>query len=633
MGAIFGTYSKEKDKLEKYNSRAQFFEKYKFDRSDFLEKKCSIYSCFHQEFTLESKNEILPYYDEESNCLITADVILDNRDELIKLLKLKESVEWTDGRLILESYKKWNKDCPMYLLGDYSFAIHDYNTDEIILVKDHVGKRSLYYTYDNNSIAFSTILEPLSIGKDINVDYFKRFLGISYITNDVHPNETIYKDVYHTKPAHILIYKNGKIIEKRYWNFKKYKHKMSINSTVQHFNKLYSEAVRCRLRTNGKVGILLSGGLDSSSVACVAAPILDKENKKLYSYTTIASEEYGLNNAKYTLANEMELVKEMEKKYPNIIINALDSKGRNSYNSNNILIEIMEQPYKFIENGYWLNYLNEKAGEEGCKVLLDGQFGNYGISHTNIMRSLKFKFQRFQWISFSKDFSNFCRIRGYSRKKNAKLFLKTYLQKTKVDPKDYLTKFANVSGENSRLIHDYFYELSHKPKFVSKRNEDIAVFMRDSYLNEFSAYETKMGLKYNIIKRDPTRDIRILEFCYNMPPEMFNYMGESRTLIKIAMKNIVPDPILNNKKLGLQGADWLHRVQPILGDILNQLRKDIDDFDIIDEVIDKSAFLKLLEVYDKFNISEMTLDERVDLRSIFIVINFIEFLKKENQKY
>ena len=95
---------------------------------------------------------------------------------------------------------------------------------------------------------------------------------------------TLYEDVFNLPPACAMLVNRDGLKKWRYWEIKKTK-ELHFDTDAEYeeaFRKVYSEAVNCRLRSVKKVGILLSGGLDSGSIACLASPELKKRNEKLY---------------------------------------------------------------------------------------------------------------------------------------------------------------------------------------------------------------------------------------------------------------------------------------------------------------------------------------------------------------
>jgi len=624
MSAILGVISNKNDSTDTFKNQMMTFDKYKFDRIDYRACKNTHFACFHQEVTEESVNEILPFYDEESQCFITADAILDNREELCNLLNLKLSNKLTDSKLILESYRKWGYDCPKYLYGDFAFAIYNSKIDELIIAKDQLGKRSLYYSYDEHGISFSTIMEPLINGKVINKNYAQRFLAIGYIMDDIQGHETIYNNVYHVKPAHIMIYRNGDFKERKYWTLNRKKIVSSIEEQVKQAKQIFEEAVKCRLRTNGDVGVLLSGGLDSSAVACVAAPILNKSGKNLNSYTVSSSSLYDVDHMPSISIDETDLVQIIQKRYSNIKLNFFEFNNKDSYSEIDEILNIIEQPYKFFENSFWYKNITAAAGKDGCRVLLDGQFGNLGISYSNIDKHLYLLLKELKLFTFYKDMASYCRKYGLSKKKVIKKLFTQKLKKHKNTEKSYFNNYSLVDERNMSMIDNFFASVAKKQLKVSNRNNDLEVFTQPIFLNNLGAIETKFGLKYNLMKRDPTRDVRVIECCYNTSPNVYNYLGGSRMLIKLIMKDIVPEEVLQSKVKGLQSADWKHRIKKHWDEIFNSLTIEESEIRNLSSLIDIDKYLKFVHENKSLNLSGK--DQSPELRNMLIVLIFGKFI-------
>ena len=142
----------------------------------------------------------------------------------------------------------------------------------------------------------------------------------------------------------------------------------------------FNLAVTEKLRTYGNVGAHLSGGLDSGSVVSFAAKELKKENKQLHTYSYIPEESFNDWTPKYYVADERPYIKETVQYVGNIKDQYLDFEGKSPLSEVDDFLELMEMPYKFFENSYWLNGINEQAHKEGIKILLNGARGNHSIS-------------------------------------------------------------------------------------------------------------------------------------------------------------------------------------------------------------------------------------------------------------
>jgi asparagine synthase (glutamine-hydrolysing) len=234
--------------------------------------------------TPESLVEKLPLHHRDSGCTITADMRLDNREAL--LAKLGEKARGRvvgDGELILRAYFKWGEDCAQHLLGDFAFAIWDARERRLFCARDQMGMRQLaYFHQPGRAFVFATepaaVLRHPAVPEDLNVGRIADFL------DDLEHFDlaaTFYSAVSRLPPAHTLIVDRSQLRLRKYWSLRvpPSLRLKSNNLYVEGFLRVFRSAVECRLRSAGPVGAMLSGGMDSSSVAAMAAEILAEEGR------------------------------------------------------------------------------------------------------------------------------------------------------------------------------------------------------------------------------------------------------------------------------------------------------------------------------------------------------------------
>ena len=234
--------------------------------------------------TPEALVEVLPLTDGDSGCTITADARIDNREELIGELGLSSETRVIgDGELILRAYLEWGEDCPKHLLGDFAFAIWDPGKERLFCARDHMGMRQLLYHYAPGRLfAFATEADALvahpAVPKRINqgriADYLDDLEGLDFTS-------TFFEEVFRIPPAHVLKLDPTGFSVRRYWKLKPGP-ELKLDADQDYadaFLNVFTEAVRCRLRSAGSVGSMLSGGLDSNSIAAVAAALLAVEGR------------------------------------------------------------------------------------------------------------------------------------------------------------------------------------------------------------------------------------------------------------------------------------------------------------------------------------------------------------------
>jgi asparagine synthase (glutamine-hydrolysing) len=206
---------------------------------------------------------------------ITFDGRLDNRDDLRLLrdpfIRRKPPVrgDSSDAELALAAYERAGGDGFVSLIGDWSLALFDRRRRQLVLASDFAGVRPLYYSISGSQIRWSTRLRPLAClaaTDDLDDEYVAGLLMFGGC-----PNRTPYKGVFSVPPGHYLTASAGRVDVRPFWKLPvhesvTYQHQMDYE---QHLRELFRDAVRCRLRSNAAVLCELSGGFDSSSIACM----------------------------------------------------------------------------------------------------------------------------------------------------------------------------------------------------------------------------------------------------------------------------------------------------------------------------------------------------------------------------
>lgn len=248
--------------------------KYPADDIQIWHKENAFLGCHAQWITPESVGEQLPFYNYEKQLAITADAIIDNRDELFEKLQVDYSdrKNMTDSELILLSYQKWGEAAPKYLVGDFAFMIWDEKKQTLFGARDFSGSRTLYFYRGEEKFTFCTIINPLFslpyVEKKLNKQWIAEFLAIPVNFESVDPQLTVYKYIEQVPPSHTILVKEGEVKFSRYYT-PTVGEMLNLKSNEEYeeaFREVYQSAVKARLRTHHQVGAHLSGGLDSGSV-------------------------------------------------------------------------------------------------------------------------------------------------------------------------------------------------------------------------------------------------------------------------------------------------------------------------------------------------------------------------------
>jgi asparagine synthase (glutamine-hydrolysing) len=223
--------------------------------------------------TPESLHEQQPLADETGNLCLTLDGRVDNREELRAALEAKGAKlrTDTDAELVLRTYEYWGEECPKRIIGDFAFVIWDGRKRQLFCARDPLGIKPFYYHSDGRTFLCGSelrqLLEDVSIRREPNEGMIGEYLACAITDNQ----ETLYRDVLRLPPAHFLLVQPGRTRKERYWDIDPAREVRYHTDAeyAEHLLDILKAPVRCRLRSSGRIGADLSGGVDSSAIVGV----------------------------------------------------------------------------------------------------------------------------------------------------------------------------------------------------------------------------------------------------------------------------------------------------------------------------------------------------------------------------
>ncbi len=242
-----------------------------------------IYRPFHT--TAESRNEQQPLISARGN-ILTWDGRLDNRRELADHLKLP--AHQTDAAIVLAAYERWGHVCFQRLLGDWALVIWDSARRSIVMARDVFAVRHLYYHLTRNHITWCTHLAPLvqqpGASWKLDDDYIA-----GYLISFPEAHRTPYVGLSAVPPAASVEVRDGKARVHCYWHLDpresiRYKTDAEYED---HFRHLFRQSVARRLHADAPILAELSGGMDSSSIVCMADDILGRDKAECPQLDTV----------------------------------------------------------------------------------------------------------------------------------------------------------------------------------------------------------------------------------------------------------------------------------------------------------------------------------------------------------
>ncbi|MGX5841780.1 lasso peptide isopeptide bond-forming cyclase [Mesorhizobium sp. ArgA1] len=300
---------------------------------------------------------------------ITADCRLDNRDELLARLGIRDS-SVADAVLLMRAYLRWGEACPDHLQGDFAFAIWDGERQQLFCVRDHFGVKPFYYHSSDRSFVFASEIGPILDVGGVDMRISERQISgfLAGLPDD--PQSTAYADIFRLPARHSLTVTGNQVVLRRYWQIEPSPRPMR-SDAAEEFRHLFSQSVRNRMRGTPAVGAMLSGGLDSSSIACVAGLQNAAQRKpRLPTFSLVFEKGSPMDERPF-----IEAVLGQQK-----VDGTLISVGNYApFAEFERILE--EQEETFLAPGLSLTRdIYRTAGAKGMKVLLDGHGGDEVVS-------------------------------------------------------------------------------------------------------------------------------------------------------------------------------------------------------------------------------------------------------------
>lgn len=503
--------------------------------------------------TPESLNEHLPF--ERDRLVITADARIDNREELIDLLHLKtyQPEQISDSELILYAYQRWGEDCPAKLLGDFAFSIWDSAEQHLFCARDHFGVKPFYYYYQpGQRFVFGTEIKAIFCYEDIP----KRLneIKISDFMLEMFEDKarTFYVNISRLPPASVMIVKKDGFCQREYWTLNP-KQEIKLKSDAEYaeaYRSLFIEAVRCRLRSAFPIGSMLSGGLDSSSITCVAHDLLTTNKvQELHTFSIIFNQIKKSDEREY-------IYKVLERK--NFIAHFIEGDRAKPFDDLDKILWFQDEP--FYAPNLFLNWRTwQSVYDSGVRVLLDGFLGDNVISHG--IEYLNELANRWRWLTLARQLKQYL----INSKLDVPLMrplgmyflqqgIKPYLPEIGLalwrrlrgrrasQPFDeyhlFESKFSDRTALRSRLTSAYQYGRSIK----TSRQVHYQSLGNGMIQNALEIYN-KGCSSFHFETRTPYVDKRLVEFCLAAPGHQKINQGYTRIVMRRALQGFLPEEI------------------------------------------------------------------------------------------
>ncbi|WP_192179370.1 lasso peptide isopeptide bond-forming cyclase [Mesorhizobium amorphae] len=482
---------------------------------------------------------------------VTADCRLDNREELLARLGIRDS-SLADGSLLMRAYLRWGEACPTYLQGDFAFAIWDSERQVLFCARDHFGVKPFYYHADDRRFLFASEIGPIlgvgGAGACLSEHQISGFLA--GLPDD--PQSTPYTDIFRLPARHSLTVSDSQVVLRRYWQIEPSPRPMR-SDAAEEFRHLFSQSVRNRMRGTPAVGAMLSGGLDSSAIACVAGLQNATARKpRLPTFSLIFERGSSMDERPF-----IDAVIGQQK-----VDGTLIAVGNYApFAEFERILE--EQEGTFLAPGLSLTRgIYREAGAKGMKVLLDGHGGDEVVSqghgHLHELANAG------KWMELWREIRSASNTYGDSMLGLYYQFLTLYgpawrIAKLRHTVRRILGRVRSrpaaprgpswrhlVNPELARRtdLVDRFHRAGHMPSTVSA-SEALShrwILSNGIVPHAFEVLD-KAAANFGVEPRYPFWDKPLVEFCLALPGEEKLHNGFGRHVLRRAMEGILPPSV------------------------------------------------------------------------------------------
>jgi asparagine synthase (glutamine-hydrolysing) len=457
-----------------------------------------------------------------------------------------------DTEVILHAWAEWGRACLEKFNGMFAFSILDSEHNKVYLVRDRFGIKPLYYTDQHQYFAAGSEVKQLRVLPAYKFELHKE-VALEYLIDGRldHRKETFEQGIVQLLPGHVLEYNlsDTTCTVSPWYSINPKTTKGKFSNIKKNFKKHLAESVKLRMRADVPVGTCLSGGLDSSTIACLMQGVLDTEKaaQKIQTVTSCSTD------AKYD-----------EWKFADIINKHIDALPHQVFPSFQKLEEDIDKllwhmDYPFGSTSQFSQWcVFEGAKDKNMTVMIDGQgadeqLAGYGGNdlplYTGLFRQLKWKTLAVESIAYKSKHGSWPigfllgAVQSILPAPLLKIFPINYQVAKKEIP-------AWIKGEGKNEIKQPLYSL------------------RSSLLDQLSGqplpsllrYEDRNSMAFSIESRVPFMDVHVVEYNLSIPEKWVYHKGERKYVLRESFKGIVPDTILQRRdKMGFVSAEekWM----------------------------------------------------------------------------
>jgi asparagine synthase (glutamine-hydrolysing) len=481
----------------------------------------------------------------------------------------------SDSEVIVHAYEEYGDDCVDWLNGMFAFAIWDSTKQRLLLARDRLGIKPLYYAFMREQLIFGSELKAVishpSVAPDIDIEALDLFLSLEYIPAP----KTIILGVNKLAAGHRLILQNDQVRVERYWDITRKQIRLSEEDCIGQLSELIQDSVSMRLMSDVPLGAFLSGGIDSNTVASF---MNDDQPEPIRAFSI------GFHNKTY---DELTYAQQAAKYLGAVHYTELFDPDVLSLTER--LVGHLDEP--LADFSIFPTYLVSKLASQYVKVVLSGDGGDeifagyetyiaqyydsiYGYVPAWLRNNFFPKLMNLVPpqpakkgpINKAKRFIEGAALEGNLQHSRWMIFLNSAEKRSLYQP--WLQNSLNGSSAESLLLSKF----NQAPPFDSLSRQqyvDVKTYLADNILTKVD----RMSMAVSVETRVPLLDHRVVEFALNLPSSLKLRGQKTKIALRKVANRRVPEEIINKPKQGfsIPLKHWLRGpLKPLMTDLLSE---------------------------------------------------------------
>jgi asparagine synthase (glutamine-hydrolysing) len=459
----------------------------------------------------------------------------------------------SDTETLVHAYEQWGDECVHRFRGMFAFALWDAPKRRLLLVRDRLGVKPLYWAQRGDTLIFASeikaILESGLVTAEARVEAIPEVLSTRFIAGE----ETLFRGIRRLAPGHLLVFESGRIATRQYWDIPVGERTDDLNAdtVVPRFRELLQDAVRLRLMSDVPLGVFLSGGIDSSAIAAVMAGLI---NRPLQTFS-VAFKERAFNELEYS----REVARAIGAVTHETIIDDrdfFDALPRLVWHEDEPIAHPSSVPLYFV-SALAKSHVTVVLTGEGSDELLAG-YGKYRRMLWNWRAGRLYERTFPESLRHSLAHRVVPQLPGALRR----YALRSFLTVARTPDDMFFDNFASIRLRDQRsLLVDAaraatgtaynssraFFE---RPPAGSSLLERLLYADMKTYLVELLMKQDQMSMAASIESRVPFLDHHLVEFAARLPDEWKLSGLTTKRVLRSAMAGVLPKAILNRPKMG-----------------------------------------------------------------------------------